>query len=147
MFWSRSRIALVACAAASGLAMLYVGLFQVHWIGGLACPGFGVGCESVALAPFAWPLGFADGLLLAALAGIVAAVAQVRGREAGAALVGLGFLDVLASLLVLLQMQRFHAFDLWHTLAALLSLPIAALAVRCSRAAAVAPDDRAQQQQ
>ena len=147
MFWTRSRIALVACSAASALAMLYVGLFQVRWLGHLACPAFGAGCESVALARFSWPLGFADGLLLAALAGLVCALAQARAKEAAPALVGLAFAQVLAYLVLLFPMQRLHAYDFWTALAALLSLPAAALAVSCGRAPAVAPDDRAQQRQ
>ncbi|MGZ6142028.1 MAG: hypothetical protein ACXWLM_01760 [Myxococcales bacterium] len=148
MLWTRPRIALIACAGLSALAMLYAGLFQVGILHRLACPVFGAGCESVALAPFAWPLGFADGLLLAALAGLVCALAQVQRKEAASALVGLAFLDVLVNLILLFEMQRFHAWDFWTVLAALLSLPIAGLAVSCSRtAAAVVPDDRPQQQQ
>ena len=155
MFWTRSRIALVACSAAAGLAMLYVGLFQVGWLHRLACPGFGSGCESVALASFSWPLGFADGLLLAALAGMVCALAQPRGKEGAAALVGLAFLDVLVNVALVLSMQRFHAWDFWSVLAAFLSLPMTALAVNSARSergdgvagpAPVAPDDRPQQQ-
>jgi hypothetical protein len=146
-FWSRTRIALVAASALCALAMLYVGLFQVGYSSGLACPLFGAGCESVALAPLAWPLGFSDGLLYAALFGFVCALAQVRRRDAAPAVVGLAFVAVLALLIDVFAMQRFHAWCFWHLAAALLSLPIAALAVRCGRAATVAPDHRAEQQQ
>ena len=150
MPWTRLRIALVACAAAQALAMLYVGLFQVEWIARLACPIFGAGCQSVALAPFASPLGFADGLLAAALAGVLCALTQVERREAGAALVGLAFIDVLVYLVWLFEMQRFHAWDFWRVFGGLLSLAVAALAVASERGrgpAPVAPDDRPQQGQ
>jgi hypothetical protein len=144
------RIALVVCAAAEALAMLYVGVFQIGWASRLACPLFGAGCESVALAPFASPLGFADGLLAAALAGTICALAQVERREAGAALVGLAILNVLAYVVGVFAMQKFHAWDFWHLFSALLSVPVAALAIvseRRGRPSAVAPDDRAQQGQ
>ncbi|MCA1825718.1 MAG: hypothetical protein ABR567_05040 [Myxococcales bacterium] len=150
MIWNRLRIALVACAALEALAMLYVGLFQVGWVDRLACPLFGAGCESVALVPLAWPLGFADGLLAAALAGVLCALVQVERREAGAALVGLAFLNLLAYLIGLFEMQRFHAWDFWHVLSAVLSAPVAALAVVSERRggpAPVAPGDRAQEGQ
>jgi hypothetical protein len=148
--WTGLRIALVACAAVEALAMLYVGLFQIGWLSGLWCPLFGAGCESVALAPFAWPLQFADGLLAAALAGVLCALVQMQRREAAAALIGLALLNVLVCLIWLFGMQRFHAWDFWRVLSALLSVPIAALALvseRRSRPAPVAPDDRAQQGQ
>ncbi len=154
MPWTRPRIALVACAAASALAMLYVGLFQIGWLPRLACPGFGSGCESVALAGFSFPLGLADGLLGAALGGIICALAQLKQKEAAAALLALAFVDVLAGLIGLLQMQRLGAYSLWNLSSALLSVPIAALSAICARSsvggggaapAPVAPDDRAQQ--
>ena len=155
MLWTRTRIALVASAGVSALAMLYVGFFQVDYLHRLACPLFGAGCESVALASFAWPLGFADGLLAAALAGAICALAQVERREAAAALVGLAFLNLLAYVIGLFKMQQFHAWDFWHLLAAILSAPIAALSVVSARsergdrpaAAPVAPDDRAEERQ
>src|SRR5881394_569878 len=105
---NRARIALVACAAAQALAMLYVGLFQIGWLSRLACPLFGVGCESVALAPFAWPLGFADGLLAVAVAGTLCAAVQVERREGALAVVALAFLDLAVHLVWLFEMARFH---------------------------------------
>lgn len=147
MFWSGPRIALVACAGVAALAMLYVGLFQVGYVANLACPFFGAGCESVALAPLARPLGFSDGLLFAALLGAICALAQVRRRDAASAAVGLAFVAVLGFLASAFQMQRFHAFCTWHVLAALLSAPIAALAVSCGRRTAALPDHGAEQQE
>jgi uncharacterized membrane protein len=152
--WTRPRIALVACATASALAMLYVGFFQIGWLSHLACPGFGSGCESVALAKFARPLGLADGLLGAALCGLIAAVAQLKGKEAAAALVVLAFVNLFANVVGLFEMQKLGAFCLWCTLSAILSAPIAVLAVFCARASegdrgtdlpSVAPDDRGEQ--
>ena len=133
MVWSRPRIALVALATVSALAMLYVGFFQIGWLPRLACPGFGSGCESVATASFAYPLGLADGLLAAALCGLICAVAQVERKEAAAALVVLGFLNLMGNLIGLLEMQKLGAFCLWCSLTAVLSAPIAVLAVVCGR--------------
>ncbi len=133
MPWSRPRIALVILATVSALAMLYVGLFQIGWVARLACPGFGSGCESVATAHFAYPLGLADGLLAAALCGLICAAAQVERKEAAAALVALGFLNLLLNLVGLLEMQKLGAFCLWCSLAAVLSAPMAVLAVVCAR--------------
>jgi hypothetical protein len=153
--WTRARIALVASAAVSALAMLYVGFFQIGWLSRLACPGFGSGCESVALAPFSFPLGLANGLLFAALAGLLCAAAQAPGREAAAGLVVLSFVNVIATLVHLLQMQKLGAFSTWGALAAVLSVPIAVLAAVCARPASgggdpagpVPPDDHPEQRQ
>jgi uncharacterized membrane protein len=131
--WTRERIALVAIACASGLAMLYVGLFQVGWVHRLACPGFGSGCESVALAPFAWPFGLADGLLGAAICGILCALAMVPRREAGIALTGVAAAWVIVNLVALADMQKLGAFCFWCTLSAALSVPLFALAALSAR--------------
>jgi uncharacterized membrane protein len=131
--WTRQRIALVAIACASGLAMLYVGLFQVGWVYRLACPGFGSGCESVALAPFAWPFGLADGLLGAAICGILCALAMVPRREAGIALIGVAAAWVIVNLVALADMQKLGAFCFWCTLSAALSVPLFALAALSAR--------------
>jgi uncharacterized membrane protein len=132
-FWSRSRIALTACAGASALAMLYVGLFQIRKLEGLACPLFGSGCESVALAGFAWPLGLADGLLGAAYCGILCALAQLRDKTAAAALVGLAYVWILLNLIGLAEMEKFGAFCFWCLFTAALCVPIASFAVKCAK--------------
>lgn len=134
MLWTRPRIALVTCAAVSALAMLYVGVFQIHWLNGLVCPGFGSGCESVALAPFSFPFGLASGLLLAALGGLICALAQLPRREAAAGLLVLAFVNLIASLVGVLQMQQLGAQSLWGWLCALLSVPVAVLSVEAVRA-------------
>jgi uncharacterized membrane protein len=125
----RTRIALLAIAAVSALAMLYVGLFQIGWVAHLACPGFGSGCESVALSPFAWPFGLADGLLGAALCGILCALALVPRREAAAAAIGLAAVWLILNLVSLSEMQKLGAFCFWCTLVAALSVPLFALAM------------------
>ncbi len=127
------RYALVAVAAVSGMAMLYVGLFQIGWVARLACPGFGSGCESVALAPFSWPYGVADGLLGAAVCGVLCALAIVRRREATAALIGVSAVWVILNVLSLAEMQKLGAFCFWCTLAAALSVPLLALATISAR--------------
>jgi uncharacterized membrane protein len=132
-FWSRERIALTACAGVSGLALLYVGLFQIDKLGRLACPFFGSGCESVALADFSWPLGMADGLLAAAYAGAMCALAQLRGKEWAAGLVGAAFVWVLLNFIGVAEMQKFGAWCSWCLLPALLSLPIVYCSVKCAR--------------
>jgi uncharacterized membrane protein len=131
--WTRARIALVASAAVSGLAMLYVGVFQIGWVDRLACPAFGSGCESVALARFSWPFGLADGLLGAAFCGIVCALAQVPRRNATVALVALAAVWLVLNAVGVAQMARLGAFCFWCTLAAALAVPVLALSVRVSR--------------
>jgi len=130
---TRTRVALVAVAAVSALAMLYVGLFQIGWVARLACPGFGSGCESVALAPFSWPYGIADGLLGAAVCGVLCALAMARRREAAAALIGVSAVWVILNVLSLAEMQKLGAFCFWCTLAAALSVPLLALAMISGR--------------
>ena len=134
--------------------MLYVGMFQINWIHHLACPGFGSGCESVAVASYSFPLGLADGLLLAALGGLIAAAAQIAGKEAAVILVVLAFVDLLACLVGALEMIKMGAWSLWWLLATLLAVAMAALAPVCARAsergsgdAPAPPDDHAQQAQ
>jgi hypothetical protein len=133
MAWTRPRIALVAGAAVSGLAMFFVGLFQIGWIDRLACPGFGSGCESVALARFSWPFGVADGLLLAALCGIVCALAQIPRRNAALVVVGLAAIWLVLNAVGIAEMARFGAFCSWRLLSAALAVPILALAVVAAR--------------
>lgn len=156
MPWTRARIALVACAAACGLPMVYVGFFQIDWAGRLLCP-FASGCEAVALAPFSLPSRLASGLLLAALAGLIAAVVQMPGRRAAVALVLLVFGNLLAYAIFFVQMAKLGAWSSWTVLCMLLSIAIAALTPACAKDserssgaagdAPVAPDDHAQQGQ
>jgi uncharacterized membrane protein len=129
MIWTRARIGLQVCAGLSALAMLYVGFFQVHWLKRLWCPGFGIGCESVAMASFAWPFEMADGLLGAAYCGLLSAVAQIAHRQAvrGAAVLAAIWFGL--HLVSLVEMHHFGAYCSWCTLAAVLSAPLLALAM------------------
>jgi uncharacterized membrane protein len=133
LLWTRARVGLVALAALSASSMLYVGVFQIGWIGRLACPAFGSGCESVALSPFAWPLGLADGLLGAAFCGILCALALIPRRNAARAVVALATVWLALNLLGLADMARLGAFCFWCTLAAALSPPMLVLAVFSAR--------------
>ena len=128
--------------------MLYVGLFQIGWVRRLACPGFGSGCESVALAEFSWIFGVADGLVRAAYLGIVLALAQVPRKDAALAVFGLAGISVALNAINLADMHKMGAWDFWCLLVAVLSLPLAALAwisarqpFRASGSAPTAPAD------
>ena len=68
---SGSRALAYVLAASSAAAMLYVGLYQSRAVRHLWCPIFGKGCEAVADARFARPLGIPDGFIAAVLYGIV----------------------------------------------------------------------------
>jgi uncharacterized membrane protein len=61
------RLLAMGLAAASMVAMFYVGLYQNRAVRHLWCPIFDKGCERVADAPFARPFGVPDGYLAAGL--------------------------------------------------------------------------------
>ena len=132
--WTRARTALLAAAAVSGLAMLYVGFFQIGWLVRLACPAFGSGCESVALSSFAWPFGLADGLLGAAVCGILCALALMQGRNVSSGTVALAAIWLVLNGVGVAQMARFGGWCFWCLSAAVLSVPIFALSVALARA-------------
>jgi uncharacterized membrane protein len=64
---SSDRFLAIGLAAASAAAMFYVGLYQSRAVSHLWCPVFKNGCEVVADAPFARPLGIPDGYLATGL--------------------------------------------------------------------------------
>ena len=64
---SSDRYIALALAAASAGAMLYVGLYQSRAVRHLWCPVFHKGCEAVADAAFAKPLGIPDGYIAVGL--------------------------------------------------------------------------------
>jgi uncharacterized membrane protein len=70
-FQSGVRALAFALSVLSGATMFYVGLYQSRAVRHLWCPAFGKGCETVADAPFARPLGIPDGYIGAALYGII----------------------------------------------------------------------------
>jgi uncharacterized membrane protein len=66
-----ARNGVIAISAASALAMLYVGAYQIRAIQHMSCPILKHGCEAVADAPFARPFGVPDGFLAAGMYGMV----------------------------------------------------------------------------
>jgi uncharacterized membrane protein len=66
-----AKSGLIALSAVSGLAMLYVGAYQIRAIEHMSCPLLKHGCEAVADAPFARPFGIPDGFIAAAMYGLL----------------------------------------------------------------------------
>ena len=64
---SSDRFLAMGRAAASTAAMFYVGLYQSRAVRHLWCPVFKKGCEAVADAAFAKPLGIPDGYIAVTL--------------------------------------------------------------------------------
>lgn len=115
------KTGLLAIAAASALAMLYVGAYQIRAIQHMSCPLLKGGCEAVADAPFARPFGIPDGFIAAALYGLVivfTVAAPGWGRYAVRALV---ILAVAANILGVWDMSRFGAWCFYCLLTTLLS--------------------------
>jgi len=65
------RMWAMGIAAGSMAAMLYVGLYQSRAVRHIWCPVFAKGCEAVADAQFAKPLGIPDGYIAAVLYGMI----------------------------------------------------------------------------
>lgn len=133
MAWTRARVALQACLGLAGLAMLYVGIFQIGWLARLPCPLFGNGCESVALADFSRPFGLADGLLRAAWLGVALALSQVPRREAALGVVLMAGVAVGLDLLHLGDMHKLGAYCFWCLLAQLATLAALGLGLVSAR--------------
>ena len=110
-----AREVVIALSAASALAMLYVGAYQVRAVEHLRCPLFAPGCEAVADAPFARPLGVPDGFIAAGLFGLLVVLAAVspRGGWARHSLRTLAALAALANILGVIDMARFGAYCFW----------------------------------
>ena len=68
---SGTRVLAYTLAALSAAAMLYVGLYQSRAVPHLWSPVFGRGCEAVADATFARPVGIPDGYIAAVLYGLI----------------------------------------------------------------------------
>ena len=107
-----ARHALVAISALSGLAMLYVGAYQVRAIEHMSCPLLKHGCEAVADAPFARPFGIPDGFIAAGLYGLLIGLAlfnpQITWIRYG--IRGAALLAALANGLGVVDMTRLGAF-------------------------------------
>src|SRR6516225_9941485 len=72
---STARVLLLTLSAASAVAMLYVGAYQTRLVEHMSCPLLKHGCEAVADAPFARPFGIPDGLIAAAVYGLLVLLA------------------------------------------------------------------------
>src|SRR5579871_4517159 len=122
MFLS-ARSTLVALAAVSGLAMLYVGAYQIRAVEHLKCPLLKHGCEAVADAPFARPFGVPDGFIAAAMYGVILALALMSPeiRWIGYSIRGVALLAVFANLLGVVDMTRLGAFCFFCLLTTVLS--------------------------
>lgn len=121
------RIALIALAAASAAAMLYVGLYQLRMVEHLSCPLFNrelnKGCEAVADAPFARPFGIPDGLIAVALYVLVILLALAANPYSWAPwpMRILTILAAAANALGVIDMARFGAWCFYCLLTAVLS--------------------------
>lgn len=109
-------------ATASAVAMFYVGLYQSRLVGRLICPFFGQGCEGVADAPFARPLGIPDGyigfVLYIAIIGLLIAP---PARWIWIVLLFLAGVATAANILGLRDMMNFGGYCFYCLTTALLS--------------------------
>lgn len=106
------RALAIILSAASAAAMLYIGLYQSRVVERLWCPLLGKGCEAVADASFARPLGIPDGYIGAALYALILALlfVQTGQRWASVALIALGVLAAVANTIGVYDMARLGAF-------------------------------------
>ena len=117
------KTALIVLAAVSALAMLYVGAYQIRAIEHMSCPLLKHGCEAVADAPFARPLGIPDGFIAAAMYGLIILLAVLGPQMTWArySLRTLGVLAVLANILGVFDMARLGAYCFYCLLTTALS--------------------------
>jgi uncharacterized membrane protein len=118
-----AKSALIALSAVSALAMLYVGLYQVRLIEHMSCPLLKHGCEAVADAPFARPLGIPDGFIAAVLYGLLILLALLGPQIMWIrySLRTLAVLAVVANVLGVFDMYRLGAFCFYCLLTTTLS--------------------------
>lgn len=128
-----ARTIAILLSAASGMAMLYVGLYQVRAVKTLICPLFG-GCEAVADAPFARPLGVPDGFIALGLYGVILALllAPVRPGWVTWAAIVFAVLATLGNGLGVWDMSRLGSFCFYCLLTTVLS-PFLLWAIWASR--------------
>src|ERR1019366_977335 len=100
---------LIGLSAASSLAMLYVGAYQIRAVEHMSCPLLKAGCEAVADAPFARPFGIPDGFIAAALYALIIATAWLFPQWRYV-IRGLTLFAALANALGVYDMTRFGAF-------------------------------------
>jgi uncharacterized membrane protein len=103
--------------------MLYIGLYQTRNVTRLWCPLFERGCERVADAPFARPLGIPDGYLGAVLYGLIVVLVLVSPDRSWTwlPLVCLSVLAAIANLVGIYDMARLGSFCFYCVITALLS--------------------------
>jgi uncharacterized membrane protein len=116
------RNGIVAISAASALAMLYVGAYQIRAIQHMSCPILKHGCEAVADAPFARPFGIPDGFLAAGMYGVMILLALFTPVTALRYVVrSLAILAAVANVLGVFDMRRLGAWCFYCLLTTLLS--------------------------
>lgn len=106
------RALAVILSAVSAAAMLYIGLYQSRVVERLWCPVLGSGCEAVADASFARPLGIPDGYIGAVLYALILALllVQTGPRWVSLVLLALAVLGVVANVIGVYDMARLGAF-------------------------------------
>ena len=115
--------ALIGLSAASALAMLYVGAYQIRAIEHMSCPLLKGSCEVVADAPFARPFGIPDGFIAAALYGllILAALFSQQSLWVRYAVRILAVVAVTANVLGVFDMNRLGAWCFYCLLTTIVS--------------------------
>lgn len=118
-----ARAVVSALSAASALAMLYVGAYQIRAIEHMSCPLLKRGCEAVADAPFARPFGIPDGFIAAGLYALIIAAAWFFPQSGAArySVRGLAILAALANALGVYDMTRLGSFCFYCLLTTLLA--------------------------
>ena len=120
---STARVLLIILSASSAVAMLYVGAYQIRLVEHMSCPLLKHGCEAVADAPFARPFGIPDGLIAAAIYGLLILLALFGAHLAWAhyAVRSLAVVAGLANILGVYDMSRFGAYCFYCLLTTVLS--------------------------
>lgn len=118
-----ARYTLILVSAASALAMLYVGAYQIRAIEHLSCPLLGRGCEAVADAPFARPFGIPDGFIAAGMyaALIILALLPSQAGWIRTSIRGVAVLAAVANGLGVIDMARFGAYCFYCLLTTVLA--------------------------
>ena len=106
------RALAIILSVVSAAAMFYIGLYQSRAVERLWCPLLGKGCEALADASFARPLGVPDGYIGAVLYALIVVllVVHIGQRWVSAAALALGVLAVVANLIGVYDMARLGAF-------------------------------------
>jgi len=118
-----AKATLIALSAVSALAMLYVGAYQIRAIEHMSCPLLKHGCEAVADAPFARPLGIPDGFIAAVIYALLIALALLTPQLMWLrySIRGLAVFAVLANILGVFDMARLGAYCFYCLLTTVLS--------------------------